>query len=125
MGRRFLEKLIPFFVVLAVTIGLITVLSAASRVDQAEAADRYIRQVQSARQAGPASISAPAVGSEGGSFLLSLGIFLGLAAIPVIALLIYAKFRRMGRRTGKEARQSYRPRKDMSLQGTLGVKYRV
>ena len=50
MSRRLTGKFLPFFFVLIVTVGLIAVLSAASRVSPEEAMDRYISQTQTQQQ---------------------------------------------------------------------------
>ncbi len=128
MSRRLTGKFLPFFFVLIVTVGLIAVLSAASRVSPEEAVDRYISQTQTQQQE-PQGISAPAVGEPGIPLVASAAAFGALAAIPVLGLLAFAWASRRRQRqaaaraVARERRRSSRPRQGTSLQGSLGEKY--
>lgn len=124
MSRRLTGKFVPFFLVLIATVGLVAVLSAASRVSPEEAVDRYISQAQ-ARQQEPQGISAPALGEPGVPLVASAVAFVALAAIPVLGLLAYAgaSRRRQKRQLAREQRRSSRPRRGSELQGSLGEKY--
>ncbi len=128
MSRRLTGKFLPFFLVLIVTVGLIAVLSAASRVSPEEAMDRYISQTQTQQQE-PRGISAPAVGEPGIPLVASATAFGALAAIPVLGLLAFAWASRRRQRqaaaraVARERRRSSRSRQGTSLQGSLGEKY--
>ena len=126
MGRKVFSKLIPFMLVLILTVVLVAVLSAASRVSQEEAVDRYIQQAQS-RQAEQQELSAPAVEGPGISFLTSLTGFMALLAIPLAALLMYARACRKAnhRRSVRARRQSRRNGQDLYQQGAYATRYRV
>lgn len=123
MGRKGLGKFVTFLLVLAVTLGVVAVLSAASHVSPEAAADRYLQEVHT-RQEETASLSAPAEGHPEIPLLASSAGFLVMLVIPAAAYLAFAKSRRTGREN-KRPRQSYRPKNDMSLQGTVRHRDRV
>ncbi|RKJ42049.1 hypothetical protein D7X94_00795 [Acutalibacter sp. 1XD8-33] len=121
MVRKGLGKFLTFLLVLVVTLGVVAVLSAASHVSPEAAADRYLRQVRDQEEE-TAELSAPAEGCPEISFVASSIGFLAMLVIPVAGFLAFARSKRAGC-DNKKSRQSYRPRKNMSLQGTFGHKY--
>lgn len=123
MSRKLFGKFIPFFLVLAVTVGLVTVLSAASRVTPEEAAQRYKSQTQTQQQE-PQGIFAPAVGEPGVPMVASTAAFAALAAIPVIGLLAFAgASRRKQRQKSARERRNNRLPGDRVFRGNLSAKY--
>lgn len=98
MGRK-TGKLLVFLLVLALTIGIVAVLSAATREAPQAAADRYMEQVHSQSQQST-GLSAPAAAGSGISVFASLGGFFAILAIPLTGFLIFAKSRRTAAKAG-------------------------
>lgn len=123
MGRKYLKKFAAFFLVLAITVVVVAVLSAASRVSPETAVDRYMQQMHS-QEAEPEGLSATVEDRPGTSLLVSMAGFAAILVVPLAGLLMFARAKRAGQ-DSRSGRQSYRPRKDMSLQRALGSKHRV
>ena len=98
MGRK-VSKLAAFLLILAVTICVVAVLSAATHDSPQAAADRYLEQVRTqAAQAG--ELSAPATGEPGISIFASLAGFFGILLIPLTGFLLFARAKRAEAKAG-------------------------
>lgn len=92
-------RLLVFLLVLAFTVGIVAVLSAATQESPQIAADRYMEQVHSQGQPS-AGLSAPAAAGSGISILASLGGFFTILLVPLAGFLIFAKSKRSAAKAG-------------------------
>lgn len=120
MGRVRVGKMMTFLLVFAVTVCLVALLSASTRVTPDDAADRYIQQLQ-AQHVEPEALSAPETAGPGVSWVASAAGFLSLMGLLLVVFAGYARARR-AERARQERIQNRRMRRRSPARPTI---YRV
>lgn len=120
MSRMKFGKVITFLLVFAVTVALVALLSASTRVTPDAAAERYIQQLQ-AQQAEPEALSAPETAGAGVSWVASTAGFLSLMALLLVIFAVYVKSKR-AERARQERLRNRRARRRIPSRTTM---YRV
>lgn len=122
MKHRGIRNMLTFLLALVLTVAVVGVLSAATRVPaETTRAAQTVQAEQPEEAAG--QLTAVPHQESGTSVLAGVGGFLLLLTIPAGSFLLYCRARRRGRDYRAEAgRQSYRPRADMSLRNARFVR---
>ncbi len=81
MARQLAKNLLTFVLVLALTLGAVSLLSRVTSAKAQSASDRYVEQVRAARGSQGVTVMTAQVAEEGISPLVSAGAFLGVLAV--------------------------------------------
>lgn len=120
MGRVRFGRVMTFLLASVVTVVLVALLSASTRVTPDAAAEQYIQQLQSQR-AEPEALSAPEMAGTGVSWIASAAGFLSLMALLLAIYGAYVRSKR-AERARQERLQNRRARRRIPTRTTM---YRV
>lgn len=110
MGRGILKNLLAVIVALAVTVGVIVVFSAATKIAP-DAAAEYSREVRQ-EEVQVQELAAPAHAQEPFSFLEAAGGFLLIICVSAGGAVLL--LRRLQKSQGARGGRGYQPRRDMA-----------